>query len=232
MKFRIHVFALTLGLGLAIPAVAQEDPAKTAPAKEEPAKAEPGAAPAAEAEKPAADAAAAPAPAAAPDAAEAAKPAAAAAAAPPAEPVKPTAEAAKPAAEAAKPAAPPAAKELTACAKSFQPLADSYKKAYDDMQNWIAQIDAQTSAANDNVVKLQTQIKDNDAASVKAKAAGDNAKVKEIDKQNKQLKSQLTAANKTLASACSGFGKEASDHTKQNEAAIDKALADVKAATK
>jgi len=220
MKFRIPVLALTLGLGLALPAVAQEDPAKTPPAKEEPAKAEPAkeepakaepeAAPAVEAEKPAADAAAAPAAAAAP----------------------PAAEAAKPNAEAAKPAAPPAAKELTACAKSFQPLADSYKKAYEDMQNWIKQIDAQTSAANDNVMKLQAQIKDNDAASAKAKAAGENSKVKEIDKQNKQLKSQLTAANKTLASTCSGFGKEASDHTKQNEAAIEKALADVKAATK
>jgi len=216
MRFRIHVLAITLGLCLAVPAAAQQDPAKEEPAKQEPAKeepakaepakAEPEAAPAAEAEKPAE--------AAAPAATEAAKPAAA------------------PAAEVAKPAAPPAAKELTACAKSFQPLADSYKQIYDDMQKWIAQIDAQTSASNDNVMRLQAQIKDNDAASAKAKAAGDNAKVKEIDKQNKQLKSQLTAANKTLSSTCSSFGKEASDRTKQNEATIEKALADVKAATK
>ena len=206
MKFRIHVLAIALGLVLAIPAVAQEEPAKDAPAKEEPAKAEPAKEEPAKAEPEAAPAV------------EAAKPAAEAAAAP--------------AVEAAKPAAAPAVKELSSCAKSFEPLADSYKKAYDDMQKWIAQIDAQTSAANDKVVKLQTQITENEATSTKAKLAGDNAKVKEIDKQNKALWSELNAAKKTQASSCSGYGKEASERTKQYEAAIEKALADVKAQTK
>lgn len=190
MMFRAYVLALALCL--AVPALAQDSPAKEEPAApetakpEEPAKAEP-----------------------AKD--ETAKPAEAA-----------------PAAE-AKPVAP---KEVSACAKSFEPLADSYKKAYDDMQTWIAQIDSQTAATSDTVSKLQAQIKENETAAATAKAGGDNAKAKDLTKQNKALTTQLNDAKKSLSNARSGFVKEAPGRVKQYETAIEKALDDLKAQTK
>ena len=136
-------------------------------------------------------------------------------------------EAAAPAIEALPVAAP--AKELSSCAKSFVPLADSYKKAYDDMEKWIAQIDAQTSAAGGKSMKLQEQIQQNETAITKAKFDKDDAKVKSLTKDNKQLWTDFNAAKKDQDKICGGFSKEASDRAKQNSDAINKALADLKA---
>ena len=163
---------------------------------------------------------------------EPAKPEAAKDEAKPAEEAAPAAakEAAKPA-EDAKPVPPPA-KELSACAKAFVPLADSYKKAYDDMQKWIAQVDAQTSAAGDKTKKLQDQIQANETALTSAKLAKDDAKVKSLTKENKQLWTDFNEAKKAQDKSCSGFSKDVSDRVKQENDAINKALADVKAQAK
>ena len=196
-------YALTLILGLAVVAPAL---AQEEPEKEAPTKEETPAPPA--------DAA----PAAAK--ADEEKPAAEA---------TPAAEAA-PAAKAA-PAAEPA-KELSGCAKSFVPLADSYKSAYDDMQKWINQIDTETSTAGANVQKVQTQVQENEAATTQAKLAKDNAKVKDLQKENKKLWDQLNAAKKSQSDACAKFVKEAPQRVKQYADAANKALDALKAQSK
>jgi hypothetical protein len=211
MRFRTGVLAPVLVLGLAFTSLAQEPPKEEPPKETPPAEAPAKEAPPAEApvkevspaEAPAKDAVPAP---------EVAKPAAAAAAP----------------AVAAKPAAPAASKEVSACAQSLQPLADSYKAAYEDMQKWIAEVDAQTSAANQGVAKLQAEVQANEDAATKAKLAGDNAKVKDLAKQNKQLWSQLEAAKKSAAVACAPVSKQAADRVKQYEAATAQALAKTK----
>jgi hypothetical protein len=214
MKYRFHALALVLGLGLAMPAVAQndpakEEPAKDVPAKEEPAKTEPAKdapatdeAPKTEPAKDEAAPAATPAPAAAAAAAPTPAPAPAAAAAP--------------------------AKELTPSAKAFVPLADSYKSAYDDMQKWIGQIDTQTAASNDKSQKLQTQVQENETAITQAKLKGDNAKVKDLQKQNKSLWDQINAAKKEQADTTSKFAKDAAQRVKQYTDATNKALDAIK----
>jgi len=181
MKLELHALALVLGLGLAVPAIAQEETKKEEPAKEE---------------------AAAPAVATAPEAATA--PAAAAA----------------------------PAKELSGCAKSFSPLAESYKSAYDDLQKWIAQIDTATAAAGDKVQKLQAQIHENESAITQAKLNKDNAKAKDLQKQNKQLWDDFNAAQKGQSDACAKFVKEAPQRVKQYTDATNKALDALKAQTK
>jgi hypothetical protein len=207
MKHGLHAFALILGLGLAATTiVAQTEPPKEEPAKQEPSKDEKA--------KPGEEAA---------PAAEPAK-----------EEPKPAAEAApaaKPAAEAAPaPAAP--AKELSSCAKSFVPLADSYKSAYDDMQKWIGQIDAQTAAASDKAQKLQTQIQQNETAITQAKLDKNDSKAKSLQKENKKLWDDFNAAKKELSAMCSGFAKEASARVKQYADASNKALDAMKAQAK
>jgi len=147
----------------------------------------------------------------------------------PAAEATPAAEAA-PAAKAA-PAAEPA-KELSGCAKSFVPLADSYKSAYDDMQKWINQIDTETSTAGANVQKVQTQVQENEAATTQAKLAKDNAKVKDLQKENKKLWDQLNAAKKSQSDACAKFVKEAPQRVKQYADAANKALDALKAQSK
>jgi uncharacterized protein involved in exopolysaccharide biosynthesis len=175
MKLGFHVFAMILALGLAVPAVAQEEPKKEEPAKE---------------------------------------------------------EAAKPAEAAAAPAAAEPAKELSACAKSFVPLSDSYKAAYDDMQKWIGQIDTQTAAASDKVTKLQAQIQENETAVTQAKLANDSSKVKDLNKQGKQLWDDFNKAKKDLADACKNFTKDAADRVKQYSDATNKALDAMKSQSK
>jgi len=100
------------------------------------------------------------------------------------------------------------------------------------MKKGITQVDTQTSAANENVQKLQTEIQANEDATTKAKLGGDNAKVKDLTKQNKQLWNDLETAKKSAAAACSPVTKEASDRVKQYAADTDKALSDVKAQAK
>jgi len=129
-------------------------------------------------------------------------------------------------------AAPEAAKELSLCAKALVPVAESYKKAYDDMQKWIAEVDARTAAGNEKIVKVQEQIQQNETASTKAKLDGDDAKVKELSKANKQLWADLEAAKKGQSAACSGIDKEAAQRVKQYAAETNTALEECKARMK
>jgi len=147
------------------------------------------------------------------------------------EPAAPAAETA-PAAVPAPAAAPAPAKELSGCAKSFSPLADSYKSAYDDLQKWIGQIDTETAAAGDKVQKLQAQIHENESAITQAKLNKDNAKVKDLQKQNKQLWDDFNSAKKGQSDACAKFVKEAPQRVKQYSDATNKALDALKAQTK
>ena len=172
MKLGLHALALILGLGLVVPALAQEETKKEEPAKE---------------------------------------------------------EAATPAVEAA-PAAPPT--ELSGCAKSFSPLAESYKSAYDDLRKWMGQIDTETAAAGDKVQKLQAQINENESAITQAKLNKDNAKTKDLQKQNKQLWDDFNGATKDQSDACAKFVKEAPQRVKQYTDATNKALDALKAQTK
>lgn len=139
------------------------------------------------------------------------------------------AEAAK---EAAKEAAPEAAKDLSPCAKALVPLAESYKKAYEELQKWIADVHAKTSEAGDKVRKIQEQIQQNETAITKAKLDGDDAKAKELTKANKQLWNDLETAKKGQASVCSGFPKEAAQRVKQytedSEAKLDECKSQMK----
>jgi outer membrane biosynthesis protein TonB len=218
MKLGFHALALILGLGLVAPSFAQEEPKKEEPAKEEAAKPTEEAAPAAEPAKE-----------------EAAKPTEEAA--PAAEPAKKE-EAAKPAEKAAPvavPAAAPAAapaKELSSCAKSFVPLADSYKAAYDDMQKWIGEIDAQTAAASDKAQKLQAQIQQNETAITQAKLDKNDSKAKSLQKENKKLWDDFNASKKELQTLCSSFSKQVSERVKQYADASGKALEGLKSQTK
>jgi hypothetical protein len=220
MRFVVAPFALVFGLLCLAPALAQD-----APVKEEPKPAEPANPEAAKTDEPKPAEEAAP-------AKDEAKPTEEAK---PKEEAKPTEEV-KPAAVPAKAAAPAKAeapaKEMSACAKAFVPLADSYKKAYDDMNKWIAQVDAQTSAASEKTKKLQDQIQANETAITSAKLAKDDAKVKSLTKENKQLWTDFNEAKKAQDKSCSGFSKEVSDRVKQQNDAINKALADVKAQAK
>ncbi len=124
------------------------------------------------------------------------------------------------------------AKELSSCAKSFVPLADSYKSAYEDLQKWIGEIDAATAAANDKVQKLQAQIQQNETAMTQAKLDKDNAKAKDLQKQNKTLWDDFNAAKKGQSDACAKFAKDAPARVKQYTDATNKALDALKAQTK
>ncbi len=226
MRFGTYVLALSMTLCPAL-VLAQDEPAKDQPPKE----------PAAEEKAPAKDdaakqdtekkdaekAAEGKAPEA--EAAPAKEAAPAAAAAPAAEPAPAKEHAAK--AEEPKAAA-PAKKELSACAKTYVPLADTYKAAYEDMEKWIDQINTQTTAASDKVAKLQAQIQENETATTQAKLAGDNAKVKDLTKQNKALWNDMNAAKKGLADTCAQFGKEAAARVKKYDAATEQALSALK----
>ena len=214
MKVEFAALTLVLGLGLVAPAFAddaavKEDPAKPEAVKEEAAK------PAEEGAKPV----------------EAAAPAAAkeeakhGAAAVPSKETAPAKDAAP-----AKAAAP--AKEMSACAKTYSPLVDSYAKAHADMDAWVKKVDADTSAASEKTAKMQAQIQENEAAITKAKIDKDDAKAKSLAKANKQIWADFNTAKKAQDKACAGFAKEAADHVKQNDDAINQALAAVKAAGK
>ena len=131
-----------------------------------------------------------------------------------AEPAKP-AEQAKPAKHAEAKAAPAPAKELTPCAKSLVPLADSYKKAYEEMTKWIGDVDAKTLEVSGRIAKTQEQIQQNEAAITKAKLDGDDAKGRDLGRDNKQLWNDLTAARKEKSALCSGFAREAAQKVKE-----------------
>jgi uncharacterized phage infection (PIP) family protein YhgE len=150
-------------------------------------------------------------------------------------PEAPKAAAPKPAAVEAAPKAPEAAKELTPCAKSLTPLAESYKKAYDGMQKWIAQVDDKTSAVNAKIDKLQEQIQQNEASITKLKLEGGKqaaARGRELDKENKRLWTALSAARKEKSALCSGFSRDTAAMVKLNSADINEKLQGSKAEMK
>ena len=129
-------------------------------------------------------------------------------------------------------AAPETPKELSFCAKALVPLAESYKKAYEDLQKWIAEVDAKTAAGNEKVQKIQQQIQANETAITQAKLDGDDAKGKERTKANKQLWSDLEDAKKSQTQSCSPLSKEAAERVKRYEAASEAALDQCKAQLK
>ncbi len=153
----------------------------------------------------------------------------------PTEAIEPaTAKPAAPKAAAAKtePAKPEPVKELTPCAKALTPLADSYKKAYEDMQKWIANVDAQTTAVNDKIEKIQDQIQQNEAAITKAKLAGDNQAARDLAKDNKQLWADLNASKKEKVLLCSGFARETAQKVKEYSTDIAEKLQQTKSQMK
>jgi len=97
------------------------------------------------------------------------------------------------------------------------------------MQKWISEIDAATAAASQKVVGLQKQIQENEAAITQAKLDKQDAKAKDLNKQNKQLWSDLNAAKKSMAETTSKYVKSAPDRVKQYDDMTSKALADLKA---
>ena len=112
------------------------------------------------------------------------------------------------------------------------PLADSYKAAYDDMQKWIGQIDAQTAAVSDKAQKLQTQIQQNETAITQAKLDKNDSKAKGLQKENKKLWDDFNAAKKDQSAACSKFVKEAPQRVKQYSDATSKSLDALKSQSK
>lgn len=108
----------------------------------------------------------------------------------------------------------PAKKELSAGAKALTPLAESYKKAYDELQKWIEQIDQQTADVNARIAKAQDEIEKNEGAITKAKLSGDDKTGRELAKANKQLWTDLAAAKKERSTLFKGFGVEAGQKVK------------------
>ena len=125
-----------------------------------------------------------------------------------------------------------APKELTPCAKIFVPLADTYKKAYEEMQKWIAGVDEKTAAASARVDKIQEHIQQNEGAITKAKLAGDDNKENALSKDNKQLWSELTSAKKDRSATCSGYAREAIQKAKHFQVDILEKLEACKAQAK
>lgn len=144
----------------------------------------------------------------------------------------PKAEAPKAEAPKAEPAPAPApkpvkAKALTECAACLSPLIDGYKGVLADLDKWVAEVDAQTAAAEESFQKLQKGISDNEVAITKAKLEGGKAnkeRVKELTKQNKTLWSELEAARKAKAALCKQFGRDASQKVREYNATIQEKL--------
>jgi hypothetical protein len=201
MRKYVLTLALMMGLVFAAPAFAQEDPNKDQTAKPEasPAPAEPAKDEPAKAE-PSKEA-------------------------PPKEAAPATAA---PAAAVSAAAAPPPTKELSSCAKGFVPIANSYKSAYDDMEKWIAEIDKATGESSAKLAALQDQIQKNEAAITQAKLAKDNAKAKDLQKENKKLWDDYNAGKKSLSDTCSKYVKDASMRIKQYADATNQALDSLK----
>ncbi|MFA6028346.1 MAG: hypothetical protein WC969_00695 [Elusimicrobiota bacterium] len=140
----------------------------------------------------------------------------------------PKAEAPKTEPVAAAPAPKPVkAKVLTECAACLTPLIDGYKGVLADLEKWTAEVDAQTAAAEESFQKLQKGISDNEVAITKAKLEGGKAnkeRVKELNKQNKTLWSELEAARKAKAALCKQFGRDASQKVREYNASIQEKL--------
>jgi hypothetical protein len=172
-----------------------------------------------------------PAPKAAPEAkAEApgkAEPAAEAPAAKPVVKAEPKPEAAK------KPAEP--VKALNAFAQTFVPLAEAYKRAHDEMQRWIVDIDAQTGGVATDISRIQEDIQKNEAAITKMKLAGGGERSEEgraLAKENKQLWADLSVARKERSALIKGFMREAVQRVKGSQSDILEKLEDVKSQAK
>jgi hypothetical protein len=153
------------------------------------------------------------------------------------EPAKPAAPVAETPAKEAPPApaakaAPEAPAEHSFCAKALVPLAESYKKAYDDLQKWIAEIDSKYAAVADKVLGIQKQIQANETAITKAKLDGDGTKEKELTKANKQLWTDLEDAKKNQSEACGDLCKQASKRVEQYSNDIESKLDQCKAQLK
>lgn len=156
-----------------------------------------------------------------------AEPAAEAPAAKPAAKAEPKPEAVK------KPVEP--VKELNAFAKTFVPLADAYKRAYEEMQLWLRDIDSQTGGVATNISRIQDDIQKNEAAITKMKIAGGSERSEEgraLAKENKQLWADLSAARKERSALIKGFMREAIQRVKGNQADILEKLEDVKSQAK
>lgn len=129
----------------------------------------------------------------------------------------------------------PAPKELTACAQCFTPVAAVYKKAHDDFQQWIAGVDAKTAEASAKIEALQAKIEANEAAITKAKLKGgkDNeAKGRDLAKDNKQLWADLEATRKERSAMCQSYAREAILKAKQFQGEVLEKLESAKSQAK
>lgn len=132
-----------------------------------------------------------------------------------------------------KPAEP--VKELNSFAKTFLPLADAYKRAYEETQRWILDIDAQTGSVSTQISRIQDDIQKNEAAITKMKIAGGSERSeegRELAKANKQFWADLSAARKERAALTKGFMREAIQRAKSNQIDIIEKLESIKAQAK
>lgn len=126
-------------------------------------------------------------------------------------------------------------KELNSFAKTFVPLADAYKKAYEEMQRWILDIDARTAGVAANISRIQDDIQKNEAAITKMKIAGGSERSEEgrgLAKENKRLWDDLSAARKERAALSKDIIHEAIQRAKGNQVDIIGKLEDIKAQAK
>lgn len=130
---------------------------------------------------------------------------------------------------------PEAPKELTPCAKTLVPLADSYKKAYEELEKWIGDVDAQTAAATTKIEKIQEQIEKNESAITKLRLQGtraSSAKGRDLATNNKLLWSELSATRKESSALCAGFAREAVQKARHYQSDVAAKLEGVKAQLK
>ncbi len=114
------------------------------------------------------------------------------------------------------------------CTKAYRALADAYLDAYKSLDAWLAQASSEASAQTDHVAKLEQGVRDNEAAMTGLKldrSKEAKARLKELDKANKQAWKELEDARRTEATLCKGFARSAAQKVKELNAGLAQTLA-------
>lgn len=119
------------------------------------------------------------------------------------------------------------------CAGSYQKVSDGFLEGYRAMDAWVAAASEQVSASAEKVEKLEDQIKANESEVTGLKLQRSKeakAKLKELDKANRQLWKDLDAARREQDAICKGFTRAAAAKVKELTADISKRLSEAQKA--
>lgn len=125
---------------------------------------------------------------------------------------------------------PEGAQEPASCAKALAPLADGYKKAYDDLTQWLREVDARTAAAEAKVLKLQEAVKQNEAEITSLRLADDPAsreRLRTLTGADDRAWRDLREARREKERLCAEFSKAAALKVREYSEDIQGRLRDV-----